>query len=142
MSEDTLNRINLFEGVVFGVYGGWLISFIDKISFLKFPLYYNIFSWAFQFACVVFSFLCLFLLFAFSIFRANLLSFGLGYVLYLGHEVGILGALYAEGLTVSNLAFFFLGLFLFGLIFVIESRRVGIQRKRVKKYDFTVGDDI
>jgi len=129
MNEDRLNRLNLFEALVFGIYGNWLISFIDKISFLKFPVSFNIFFWSYQFVCVALAFSSLLLLFGFSIFRPNETSKLFMYIMYLGHAIGIFGAFTVEGWTVSNLSFYFIGLTLFLIIFLIEGKRVRIQRE-------------
>jgi hypothetical protein len=36
MAEDRLRRLDLFEAVVYAIYGNWLISFLaDKISYTQ-----------------------------------------------------------------------------------------------------------
>jgi predicted ferric reductase len=126
--EEILNRLNLFEALVFGIYGGWLISFVDKISFLKYPAAFNIFSWGFQIACVALSFSTLLILFGYSIFRPNFLTRWLAFILGIGHEVGNYGALWAETWTMQLLVFFLIGTILFFIIYAIELRRTRITR--------------
>jgi hypothetical protein len=129
MSEARLNRLNLFEALVFGIYGGWLISFVDKISFAKYPVNFNIFGGAYQTVCVVLAFSCLLILFAYSIFRPDIATNRFVLILYSGHIVGIFGALYPEGYTIPNTVFFFIGMTLFFIIYVIELQRIRIGRR-------------
>jgi hypothetical protein len=129
MSKDELNRLNLFEALVFGIYGNWLISFVEKISFLKYPASFSIFGGAHQGVCVGLSFSCLLILFAYSIFRPQDTTKWFVYILYVGHIVGNYGAFSAEGWTISNLAFSFIGTILFVIIFFIEVGRIRIRKR-------------
>jgi len=131
MAEDRLNRLNLFEAVVFAIYGNWLISLlVDKISFSKFPSSFNVFGEWYQAVCVGLAFLCLLILFAYSIFSPHAIRNWFIFVLYLGHVFGIYCALYIEGWTKSNLIFFLIGFILFWITFFIELRRIRISRTR------------
>ena len=129
MAEDRLNRLNLFEALVFGIYGNWLISFLDKISFTKFPSIFNIFGEGYQIVCVGLSFSCLLILFAYSIFRPNAATKWFIMILYLGHVVGIYGAFFVEGLTIPNTVFLLIGFTLFAIIYLIELQRIKIGRR-------------
>jgi len=132
LAEDRLNRLNLFEAVVFALYGNWLISLlVDKISFSKFPASFNVFGEWYQAVCVGLAFFCLIILFAFSIFAPNSVRNWSVFVIYTGHVVGIYAAFSVEGWTRSNLVFFFIGLALFWTTFVIELRRIRLSRERV-----------
>jgi len=129
MAEDRLNRLNLFEAVVFAIYGNWLISFlVDKISFSKFPVYFNIFGEWYQAICVGLSFFCLLLLFVYSIFRPNVVRNWFWFVLYSGHVLGIFCAFSVEGWTKSNIIFYIIGFVLFWITFYIELARIRISR--------------
>ena len=118
-NKERLSRMNLFEGVVIGIYGNWLISFIDKISF-EFAVYQGLY----QSLCVGGSFATLLMLFAFSIFRPALVTRRTGFILALGHAVGNYGALWAEGWTTKLHTFYWIGTFLFAIIYFIELQRV------------------
>ena len=121
--------MNLFEGVVIGIYGNWLISFVDKISFLKFPIIGNVFSWGYQIICVALAFATLLLLFASSIFRPDVVTRWYAIILGVGHVVGICGALWAEGWTIPLLVFYWIGVVLFCIIYSIELQRVRVGRR-------------
>lgn len=126
--QDMLNRMNLFEALVIGIYGNWLISFVDKISFLKFPISLNVFSWGYQIVCVALSFATLLILFAYSIFAPNAVTRWFGPLLGFGHIVGNYGALYAEEFTMPLIVFFSIGVALFLVIYIIELRRIRLTR--------------
>ena len=134
MAEDRLGRLNLFEAVVFAIYGNWLISFLaDKISFSKFPVNFNIFGEWYQAICVGLSFFCLLFLFVYSIFRPNDIRNWQIFILYLGHVIGIYGAFFVEDWTKSNLIFMLIGFVLFWMTFFIEIERIKIGRKRANR---------
>lgn len=128
--QEMLNRMNLFEVLVIGIYGNWLISFIDKISFLKEPVVLGVIFSGYQVWCVGLSLATLLLLFAFSIFLPNAVTRWFGFILGIGHVVGNYGALFAEGFTMPLLVFYSIGVVLFLIIYTIELRRVRISRSR------------
>lgn len=63
--QERLNRMNLFEAVVIGIYGNWLISLVDKVSFLKEPNVFGVVFIGYQVMAVGLSFATLLILFAF-----------------------------------------------------------------------------
>jgi hypothetical protein len=143
MSEAELNRWNLFEAILFGIYGNWLIAFLDKVSFLKAPINFNIFGFWFQSVCVGLAFFCLPTLVYFSIFRSKEVTRGLILVLYLGHIIGVLGALFVEEWTASLLVFYLIGFSLFIIIYSIQIQRIRIYKKlRNIVIPTFVGEDI
>jgi hypothetical protein len=128
--EHRFDRLNLFEAVVFAIYGNWLISFLtDKISFSKYPLNFNIFGIWYQEVCVALAFASLLILFAFSIFRPDALSRKLLFILYIGHIIGIYGAFFVEEWSKANLIFMYIGFVLFWITFGIEVRRISLSRR-------------
>jgi len=131
MGEDRLHRLDLFEAVVFALYGNWLISLLsDRISFSKFPVNFNIFGAWYQAVCIGIAFSCLLILFVFSIFRPNDISKVNLFILYMGHLSGVSCALIAEDLTISNFIFFLIGSILFMITFLIEHERMRISRRK------------
>jgi hypothetical protein len=122
-NQDGLGRLNLFEGIVIGIYGNWLISFVDKLSFGEVLVWY-------QPLCIFSSFFSLLLLFAFSIFRPRVVTRSFGFLLGFCHVVANFGALYAEGLAdmLDLKVFYWLGVALFLLIYIVEIRRVANAR--------------
>ena len=118
MAEDRLNRLNLFEAVVFAIYGNWLISFLsDKISFSNAPKFLNVFGEWFQAVCVGLAFTCLIILFAYSIYRPHSVTKNFLIILYIGHIVGIYAAFSVEEVTMSNIVFIFIGFALYIITF-------------------------
>lgn len=139
MAEDRLNRLNLFEAVVFAIYGNWLISFLtEKISFEKYPVGFNVFGIWYQEVCVSLAFACLLILFAYSIFKPDAVNKRLLFIIYLGHIIGIYGAFFVEEFTKANLLFFMIGLVLFLVTFLIELKRIKISRRNTKTDSPTV----
>lgn len=130
MAEQRLKRLDLFEVVVFGLYGNWLITFLsDKISFEKFPIGLNVFGSWYQDVCVGLAFGCLLLLFGLSVFRPDLTRWWSLFIIYMGHTASIFMAFVVEGMTKSNLIFMAIGLVLFYLTFIIELRRIKINKQ-------------
>lgn len=131
MAEDRLNRLNLFEAVVFALYGNWLISLIvDKISFERMPAIFNLFGIWYQEVCVGLAFFCLIILFVYSIFRPNAVTKTFLFIIYIGHVIGILAAFFVEDLVKSDLFFVLTGFALFLITFFIELRRIAISSRR------------
>jgi hypothetical protein len=130
VNESALDRLNLFEAVVFAIYGNWLIALVtEKISFMRYPLVYNIFGIWYQEICIALAFSCLIILFAFSIFNPIRVNKRLLLILYIGHVIGIYGAFFVEDITnKSNVIFFLIGLTLFFLTFFLELKRIQLHR--------------
>lgn len=142
MPRTSLNRLNLFEGIVIGIYGNWLISFVDKISFTKELVIGQTNYWLYQPTCIVFSFVCLLLLVGIGVLKEDLLSRGLIAILAVGHVVGNWAAFYVEGYSFSNTFFLFIGIFLFLLIYMSElvrlrevDRRKALRAKTKKQQE-------
>jgi hypothetical protein len=130
MTEDGMKRFDLFEAVVFALYGNWLISLLtDKISFTRYPVGFNVFGIWYQEVCVGLAFACLLILFAFSIFKPNVVSKKFLFIVYSGHVIGIYCAFFVEGFSKANLVFYSIGLILFWITFVIELKRIKISRR-------------
>jgi len=125
--EQQLNRLTIFEALVLGIYGNWLISLLDKVSFEKSVWIFGI--W-YQSLCISLSFLTLIVLVGYSIFAPMFLTTRFGFILGFGHVAGNYGALWAEGFTWFTHFFFWLGTFLFLGIYIIELRRAAITRRR------------
>jgi hypothetical protein len=142
MSETELNRWNIFEALLFGIYGNWLIAFLDKVSFLRVPINLNIFGFWYQSVCVGLAFFCLPLLFYISIFKSKETKRSFILVLYFGHLIGILGALFVEQWTISLLAFYLIGAALFIVIYYIQIIRIKIQKRKVNSQIPWIGDDM
>jgi hypothetical protein len=136
--QELLNRLNLFEAVVFGLYGGWLISFVDKISFSdkaisSIFLIFTASSWAYQGVSVALSFFTLLLLFGFSMFKPNFMTRSWAFILGFGHSISNYGALWAEGLTIRLFMFWVIGTLLFCIIYAIELRRVRTTKTEAER---------
>ena len=130
MAKERLNRLNLFEAVVFAIYGNWLLSFIvDKISFEKYFVSFNIFGIWYQEVCVGLAIACLLLLFVYSIFGPHAVTKRFLFIIYFGHVVGILGAYSVEEFEKSDIIFMILGLSLYVITFIIEMKRIAISRR-------------
>jgi hypothetical protein len=126
-----LTRLNLFEGIVIGIYGNWLISFLDKISFTKALVISSTQIWLYQPFCIAFSFVCLLLLIGIGVLKEQLLTRGLVIMLAFGHLVANWAAFFVEGYTFSNIFFYAIGILLFSLIYISElvrSREINRQR--------------
>ena len=126
--QERLNRMNLFEALVIGIYGNWLISLVDKVSFLKEPNVFGVVFIGYQVMSVGLSFATLLILFAFSIFRPDTVTRWFGLILGVGHVTGNYGALWMEGWTTPLYIFYLIGLVLFCIIYSVELTRVRISR--------------
>jgi len=138
MSEQ-LRRLDLFEGILIGIYGNWLISLVEKITFTKVLVLFGFPLWWYQPFCIVFSFVSLILLIGFGIFRPDYLRGKVGrfwvLVLSFGHIMGISLALRLEVEFVQNYFFFGVGGLFFLLIYgceLIRIKRISERRKRKK----------
>jgi len=126
------DRLSLFEGIIIGIYGNWLISLLDKISFTKVTVIFDIVFWWYQPTCMILSFSCLILLVFFSIFRPHLVTRRLVFTLATGHFVGNYAGLWAEGFTIKTLFFLLIGTFLFFILYFIEIERMRIGRREYR----------
>ncbi|MCP8304942.1 MAG: hypothetical protein H3Z50_05700 [archaeon] len=128
------DRLALFEGIIIGIYGNWLISLIDKISFTT-PLIIAGYSlpW-FQPFLVILSTACLVSLIAIGIFGGKLETRWEVIILGLGHFAPICVSLYVEGLILKDIFFLFIGGILFFMIYTSELWRARqIERTKAKR---------
>ena len=91
VNNELLDRLNLFEAVVIGIYGNWLIDLLDKVIFEK-EIW--IFGFYYQPLCMVTSLITLFFLFVYSIFAPELVTRRFGFILGYGHAIANLGAIW------------------------------------------------
>lgn len=134
MQRTSLIRLSLFEGIVIGIYGNWLISFVDRISFTKALVIGDTQYWLYQPIAVGFSFVCLLLLVGIGVLKEQLLTRGLIVILAVGHFTANWAAFYVEGYTFSNGFFLAIGTLLFLLIYTSElSRLREINRRKVQR---------
>jgi len=128
------DALTLFEGILIGIYGNWLVSFIDKITFTKSLDFFGISLWLYQPLCILFSFACLILLVGLGIFRRKELTPYNVMIIAIGHFIGLWASLYVEGFTFHNLFFLSIGGILFFLIYASEITEVKqIKRRKTKK---------
>jgi hypothetical protein len=122
MSDD---RLTIFEALLFGIYGNWLISFVDKITFLNATPLFTVLKLSFA----LFSFVFLIILVFWSLFQPQRLSkkriIGLG----IAHFVCNSGTLFFEvlGDTPKFIGvyglFVVIGAIMFSIICNIQFRR-------------------
>lgn len=123
------DRLALFEGIIIGIYGNWLISLIEKISFTT-PLIiagYSL-SW-FQPFLIILSMACLISLIAIGIFRGELERRWEVVILAIGHFAPICASLYTEGLFLKDIFFLGIGGILFSMIYISELWRARQMEK-------------
>ena len=125
------DRMSLFEGIIIGIYGNWLISLIDKMSFNPALIVggYSL-SW-FQPFLIILSIACLISLIAIGIFGGKLETRWEVLILGLGHFAPICVSLYIEGLILKDIFFLGIGGILFFMIYVSELWRAR-QLERTK----------
>ncbi len=112
--------LDLFEGILIGIYGNWIISLVDKV---------NLDQWYKPIAVIV-SFICLILFFLVRVFKPELMLENRVLLLYLGHAFGIAWSL---DYTVHNALFLGVGAILFIAIYKIDMERVILITK--EKWD-------
>ena len=125
------DRLPLFEGIIMGIYGNWLISAVDKITFTQVLVVLGYPLWWYQQLCMICSFAFLILLVGLGAFRPRQIfrtrwAVPYYWILGVGHLVFILCALYVEGLSPRNLFFFAMGCILFFTIYSCEL--IGLRR--------------
>jgi len=129
MSENGEN-ISLFEGIIIGLYGNWLISLIDKISFTQ-PLRVGglSISWFQPFLFLV-SILSLIGLIAVGIFGGRLETRKEVSILSIFHILPIGLSFYLEDLLLKDLFFLSIGGILFAIIYSTEYLRAKERSKK------------
>jgi len=129
MADD--ERTSLFEGITIGIYGNWLISLFDKVSFTAPVIIAGYSLYWFQPFLFVFSIACLILLIAIGIFGGKLETRWEVLILGLGHFAPICFSLYVEGLILKDIFFLAIGGILFFMIYASELWRARqVERTR------------
>jgi len=125
-----LDRLNIFEAVVVGIYGNWLISFLDKltltnieVTLLGIPIPY------FQAFNLAFAFTALFIFFGFTIFRPNEVTRKFAIIMGIAHIVGIWVTMLFEVMTIKFGLSYWLGIGLYLVLFSTEISRVRLTRR-------------
>jgi hypothetical protein len=116
-------RLVLFEGIILGIYGNWLISLVERISYKPFAVLGPLADW-YQPYCLLASFGCLSLLVALGVFQPKYLSRWLVALTAVGHVSANYAVLYVEGVNLENAVFFLIGAVLFFLIYLVELVRI------------------
>lgn len=131
-----LDRLTIFEAVVVGIYGNWIISFLDGLNFtnkgtiLGFSIPYI------QGLLVGFTFFTLLIFFVYTIFSPESVTKFFALIMAIGHIVGI-GAIFQlevmtpEGMTMKTWLFYILGIWLYSILFLTEIFRVRFTRKNI-----------
>ncbi|MFX0000433.1 MAG: hypothetical protein ACFE9Q_08915 [Candidatus Hodarchaeota archaeon] len=122
--EEIESRLALFEGIIIGIYGNWLVSLIQMISFIS-PLI------ILQSILTIFSLSCLIALLAIRIFGSRLESRIEVLVLSCGHFLPLCITLIIERLLIKDAFFLMIGLILFIMIYYAEFERVRRKKTNV-----------
>ena len=114
-------RITLFEGIIIGIYGNWIISLLDKITYSK-----DVGLWGilYQPYCIFISLICFIILFIYTTFRPNSLPKRFIVLLSFGHIIGYYAALSVEGLDIKTIVFYLIGFSLFLIILICELSKI------------------
>lgn len=115
--EEIESRLALFEGIIIGIYGNWLISLIQLISFIS-PLI------ILQSILTILSIICLIALLAIGIFGGRLETRVEVGILSCGHFIPICITLIIERLLIQDAFFLLIGAMLFVMIYYAEFKRV------------------
>lgn len=122
--EEVESRLALFEGIIIGIYGNWLVSLIQIISFNS-PVI------ILQSILTIISLSCLIALLAIGIFGGRLESRVEVVTLSFGHFLPICITLIIERLLIQDAFFLMIGGILFIMIYYAEFKRV--KSKKTKK---------
>jgi hypothetical protein len=125
MSGINFDRLTIFEALLFGVYGNWLISFVDKITFQNANILDILTSLEVGFVGV--SFVSLFVLVSWSIFQPQRLTKFWNIVLGMTHFALNVGTLIIVGLTLQYVFFLIIGGIMFFIICGIQFQRTKIS---------------
>jgi len=117
------SRLALFEGIIIGIYGNWLVSLIQMISFLS-PLI------LLQSILTIISLGCLIALFAIGIFGSQLESRIEVIVFSCGHFLPLCVTLIIERLLINDAFFLMIGGILFIMIYYAEIKRAKRRKKK------------
>jgi len=116
-NQEAGNRLSLFEGVIIGIYGNWLVTLIQIISFIS-PLI------IIQIILTMVSLLSLVALVAVGIYGGKLGNKLEVVMLSIGHFLPICITLILERLLVQDAFFLIVGGLIFFMIFYAEYIRV------------------
>jgi hypothetical protein len=131
--SDSNENVALFEGIIIGLYGNWLISLIDKISFTQ-PLRIGglVIQWFQPFLFLV-SILSLIGLLAIGIFGGRLETRIEVLVLSIFHVFPIGLSFYLEDLLLKDFFFLAIGGILFAIIYSTEYLKAKRPQKMSKE---------
>jgi hypothetical protein len=118
MRDDKLTKLTIFEAILFGIYGNWLISFVDKLTFPNTNILTSL-----EVGFVSVSFVSLFLLISWSIFQPQKLTRFWTIVLGLTHFGLNVGALIIVGSAMQYTFFLFIGAVMFLIICQVQYQR-------------------
>jgi len=121
--EEIETRLALFEGIIIGIYGNWLVSLIQIISFNS-PLI------ILQSILTLISLGSLVALLAIGIFGSRLESRIEVFILSCGHFLPICITLILERLLIRDAFFLMIGGILFIMIYYTEFKRVTRKKRK------------
>jgi hypothetical protein len=109
-------NLDLYEGIIIGIYGNFLIALVDKIDFGAIPL--------FDTALLFVSYLAFIIYFIYQISAEHpMTAFWMNILLLAFHYYGWLSAYLIQGITIERVFFSFVGVLLFGALFSAERKR-------------------
>jgi len=109
-------NLDLFEGIIIGIYGNFLIALTDKIDFETIE--------PFNLVMLFVSFGAFIVYFVSQISaRQPMTSFWMNILLIAFHYYGWLSTYLSQGITIERIFFSFVGVLLFGALFYAEKER-------------------
>ena len=123
IEEEIENRLLLFEGIIIGIYGNWLVTLIQMISFTSNLIILQSFLTLISLGSLI-------ALLAVGIFGSRLESRFEVVFLSCGHFFPICITLMLERLLIQDAFFLMIGGILFIMIYFSEFKRVKRRRKK------------
>ncbi|MCJ7648791.1 MAG: hypothetical protein MUP85_09285 [Candidatus Lokiarchaeota archaeon] len=123
IEEEIENRLLLFEGIIIGIYGNWLVTLIQMISFTSNLIILQSFLTLISLGSLI-------ALLAVGIFGSRLESRFEVVFLSCGHFLPICITLMLERLLIQDAFFLMIGGILFIMIYFSEFKRVKRRRKK------------
>jgi hypothetical protein len=123
-SEQAIHRndqLMLFEGIIIGIYGNWLVSLIQLITFSAVLLIHQI-------ALILLSLLSLVILLAVGVFGGKWENHYVVLVLAFLHYVPLCISLLLQNPPIQDLFFLLIGGILFSMIYMAEYARAGFTK--------------
>lgn len=114
------DKTALLEGIIIGIYGNWLISLFDKLTFSSTPKLFQIEEYIFQAFFIILSIICLILLLSFGIFGGRYESHHEVIFLGFGHIFPIILSLSIQQFQIKDILFLSIGIILFSMIYLAE----------------------